>query len=369
MTSTPDALPLGDTRPTGSAEATAAFAERITDALDAASLALLLSLGHQGGLFDTMAALATPATSSQIAEAAGLNERYVREWLGGTTVARVVDYDPAAQTYWLPPSRGAVLTRAAGSANLARVAQYIALLGEVEQQVLACFHQGGGLPYSEYPRFHTVMAERSGEVFDTALIDVVVPLVDGLPERLHAGVDVADFGCGSGHAINVLAQAFTASRFTGIDFSTEGIARATQEAAERKLANANFESHDLTNMDKVAAYDVVTAFDAIHDQAQPARVLENIYRSLRPGGTLLMADAKASSRLEENVGVPTNTYRYTVSLMHCMPVSLALDGAGLGTMWGRQLAVSMLADAGFTDVTVTEIAADPSNYYYIGIKG
>ncbi|GFG68950.1 class I SAM-dependent methyltransferase [Mycolicibacter senuensis] len=360
--------PAAGGQPTESTEDTGAFADRVTDALDAASLALLLSLGHQSGLFDAMVALPAPATSVQIADAAGLSERYVREWLGGMTVAGVVDYHPATATYRLPEHRAAVLTRAAGPANLARVAQYIALLGEVEQQVLSCFRDGGGLAYSEYPRFHTVMAERSGEVFDTALVEVVLPLVEGLPQRLRAGADVADFGCGSGHAVNVMAQEFSNSRFTGIDFSAEGIARASREAAQRGLTNATFESSDLTTFDRAGAYDLVTAFDAIHDQAQPARVLENIHRSLRVGGILLMADAKASSRLEDNVGVATNTYRYTVSLMHCMPVSLALDGAGLGTMWGRQLAMSMLADAGFADVVFTEIAEDPSNYYYIATK-
>jgi len=97
---------------------------------------------------------------------------------------------------------------------------------------------------------------------------------------------------------------------------------------------------------KVASYDVITVFDAIHDQAQPARVLENIHRALRPGGVLLMADIKASSRLEDNVDTPMSTYLYTTSLMHCMTVSLALGGAGLGAVWGTQLATSMLADAG-----------------------
>lgn len=360
--------PANAHQPTESTAQALAFAERVTAALDGASLALLLSLGHQSGLFDALATLPEPATSTQIASRTGLNERYVREWLGGTTVAGVVDYDAATKTYRLPQHHAATLTRAAGAANLARVAQYIALMGEVEQRVLDCFRHGGGLPYSDYPRFHAVMAERSGEVFDSALVDVVLPLVKGLPQRLHDGAEVADFGCGSGHAVNVMAQAFHNSRFTGIDFSTEGIERATREATQRGLANATFESHDLTTFDRASAYDLVTAFDAIHDQAQPARVLENIYRSLRPGGVFLMADSKSSSSLEDNIGVPMNTYRYTVSLMHCMPVSLALNGAGLGTMWGRQLAISMLADAGFTGVECAEIDEDPSNYYYIATK-
>jgi 2-polyprenyl-3-methyl-5-hydroxy-6-metoxy-1,4-benzoquinol methylase len=343
------------------------FTERIVGALDGASLAILLSIGHQTGLLDTIAGL-PPATSTQIAEAAGLNERYVREWLAGMTTGGVVTFDAGTASYTLPPHRAGVLTRAAGPHNLALVALFLPQLGEVEQKIIGCFREGGGLPYSEYPRFHALMAEQSAAVFDIALVDVVLPLVDGLVKRLRSGADVADFGCGSGHAINVMAQAFPASRFTGVDFSDEAIATGAEEAERLGLTNATFESHNLTTLDKHEAYDVITVFDAIHDQAQPARVLENIYRALRPGGVFLMADIKASSRLEENVDVPMSTYLYTVSLMHCMTVSLALDGVGLGTAWGTQLATAMLGDAGFGDVQVKEIESDPINNYYIARK-
>ncbi|MBW0013488.1 class I SAM-dependent methyltransferase [Mycobacterium sp.] len=339
-------------------------------AIDGASLSILLSIGHQTGLLDTMAGL-PPATSTQIAEAAGLNERYVREWLAGMTTGRVVDYEPDTATYSLPAHRAGVLTRAAGPDNLALVALFIPQLGEVEQKIIGCFRAGGGLQYSEFPRFHRLMAEQSGAVFDAALVDVVLPLVDGLVERLRSGIDVADFGCGSGHAINVMAQAFPASRFTGIDFSEEAIATGVQEAARLGLTNATFESHNLAELDQASkkeVYDVITVFDAIHDQAQPARVLQNIHRALRPGGVFLMADIKASSRLEDNVDVPMSTYLYTVSLMHCMTVSLALDGAGLGAAWGTQLATAMLGDAGFGDIQVVEIESDPINNYYIARK-
>jgi SAM-dependent methyltransferase len=353
--------------PGAAPDTTEEFAERMVGALDSASLAILLSIGHQTKLFDTLADL-PPATSAQIADAAGLNERYVREWLGGVVAGRIVDYDPAAHTYSLPRHRAAVLTRAAGPDNLSRVAQFIPLIAEVEQKVIGCFKTGGGLSYSEYPRFHTLMAEESGEVFDAALVDVILPMAEGLPEQLRAGVEVADIGCGSGHAINLMAQAFRASQFTGIDFSDEGLAAGRAEAERLGLTNASFEPHDVARLDITDAYDVITAFDAIHDQAHPAQVLANIYRALRPGGVFLMVDIKASSRVEDNVGVPFAAYLYTVSTMHCMSVSLGLDGDGLGTVWGRQLATSMLADAGFGDVQVREIESDPLNLYYVARK-
>jgi 2-polyprenyl-3-methyl-5-hydroxy-6-metoxy-1,4-benzoquinol methylase len=348
-------------------DTTEEFAAKIAASIDSASQAILLSIGHQTRLFDTLADL-PPATSSQIADAAGLDERYVREWLGGVVSGQIVDYDPTTQTYSLPHHRAAVLTHAAGPDNLARVAQFIPLLGEVEQKIIGCFHNGGGLPYSDYPRFHTLMAEMSGQVFDAALIDVILPMADGLTEQLRAGADVADIGTGSGHAINVMASAFPASRFTGIDFSDEGLGVGRAEAKRLGLTNATFVAKDVAALDAAQTYDVITVFDAIHDQAQPARVLENIYDALRPGGTLLMVDIKASSRLEDNVGVPLASYLYTVSTMHCMSVSLGLDGAGLGTCWGHQLATSMLADAGFTQVSIREIESDPFNNYYIARK-
>ena len=165
-----------------------------------------------------------------------------------------------------------------------------------------------------------------------------------------------------------MARAFPASRFTGIDFSEEGLSVGAAEAKSLGLTNAPFIAADVAALDAAEAYDVITVFDAIHDQAQPAQVLHNIYRALRPGGVLLMVDIKASSQLEDNIGVPLAAYLYTVSTMHCMSVSLGLDGAGLGTCWGRQLATSMLADAGFGDVQVHEIESDPINFYYVARK-
>lgn len=212
------------------------------------------------------------------------------------------------------------------------------------------------------------MAEESAGVYDAALIDGILPLVDGLPESLHAGADVADIGCGSGHAINLMAHAYPDSRFTGYDFSDEALGHARAEAATLDLRNASFVAQDVAALDAVEAYDVITVFDAIHDQAHPAQVLSNIHRALRPGGVLLMVDIKASSNVAENIDLPWGSLFYTISTMHCMTVSLVLGGDGLGTVWGEQLALSMLADAGFVDVAIQDVESDPFNSYYVARK-
>ncbi len=340
---------------------TEAFGDRMVRMLSEASSALLVSIGHQAGLFDALAE--GPATSAELAERAGLNERYVREWLGGMTVAEVVRVD--AGTYSLPDAHAAWLTTAAGPDNLARSMQFVPMLAEVEQSILACFREGGGLGYDHYPRFHALMDADSRTVVDAALVDVVVPMVAGLDDRLRSGLDVADLGCGSGHAVNVLARAYPASRLVGYDFSEEGIARGRAEAAAMGLTNARFEVHDVATLDVTEGFDLVTGFDAIHDQAHPGQVLAAAARSLRPDGVFLMVDIKASSHVENNIGNPFAPALYMFSTFHCMSVSLAEGGDGLGTVWGRELATSMLRDAGFAQVEVHELPDDPFNDYYV----
>jgi SAM-dependent methyltransferase len=345
-----------------------AFAGRMMDVLNGAGITLMTSIGHQVGLFDAMADL-PPATSQEIARAAGLNERYVREWLGAMLTGGMVDYDPAAGTYLLPAEHAAWLIRAAGTNNLAVQALFIPLLAEVEQPLIECFRHGGGVPYSAFPRFQRLMAEDSGRTHDAALIDTILPLAPGLPARLEAGIDAADVGCGRGRAINLMAGAFPASRFVGYDFSEDGVQGGRDEAQRLGLANARFEARDVTTLGARAEFDLITAFDSIHDQAQPARALAGIAEALRPDGVFLMVDIGASSHAHENMEFPLAPLMYTVSCMHCMTVSLALDGAGLGAMWGEQKAREMLAAAGFTQVEVKRIEDDPFNSYYVATKG
>lgn len=353
--------------PAVDAAAADAFAERTVRMFNDACLALMTSIGAQTGLFDTIAAL-PPSTSDEIAAAAALDERYVREWLGAMTTAGILRHDPAAQTYRLPPEHAASLTLAAGPGDLALFMPIIAMLGEVEQPIIECFRHGGGLGYEHYPRFHGYMAASSASIFDAALVDGLLPMAPGVTQRLREGIDVLDIGCGGGHAVNLLARAFPASRCTGYDFVPAAVEAARAEAAAMDLPNARFEMIDVALLDEPGGYDLITAFDTIHDQAQPAAALAAVHRALRPGGTFLMVDINASSDLDQNVGMPWAGFIYTVSTMHCMTVSLHEEGAGLGTAWGRETAESMLREAGFDEIAITPVPQDPLNACYVARK-
>ena len=344
------------------------FAERMVDVLNEGAIALMTSIGHRTGLFDAMVGL-QPSTSEQIATAAGLKERYVREWLAAMVVGRIVEHNPEDETYYLPQEHAAFLTRVASPDNIAVTAQLIPLMGSVEDSIVESFKNGGGVPYSAFPRFHEVMAEDSGQTVVAALTDHILPLVPGLIKRLESGIEVLDVGCGSGRALNLMARMFPNSRFVGYDFSEEAIARARTEAKEHGTTNARFEVKDAAVLDEKARYDLITTFDAIHDQADPAAVLKGIAAALKEDGVYLMQDIAGSSHLHNNLDHPIAPLLYTVSTMHCMTVSLAQGGEGLGTMWGEEKAREMLEEAGFKKVEVKQLPHDIFNNYFIIIKG
>ncbi len=341
-----------------------AFAEKMVGVLNQGALALMASIGHRTKLFDTMSVL-PPATSHQIAEATGLQERYVREWLNALVVGQVIEYDPETKTYRLPPEHATMLTRKAGADNMALFAQHIGGLGSVEDKIVDCFINGGGVPYADFHRFHDIMAEDSDVNIVEPLIEQILPLVPGLTEQLQQGIDVLDVGCGRGHALTHLAQSYPNSRFFGFDFSEDTIAVAQADVEKLGLTNIRFEVKDAATLAESNQYDVIFTFDAVHDQAQPGKVLANIARALKPDGLYFMQDIAGSSHVHHNVEHPLAPFLYTISTMHCMTVSLAAGGEGLGTMWGKETALQMLAEAGFSNVSVEEPEHDPMNYFYI----
>jgi SAM-dependent methyltransferase len=343
-----------------------AFAGRLLELFTGGLLTCLVDIGQRTGLF--AAAAAGPATGAELAARAELQERYVREWLGAMVTGGIVDHDPASGTYRLPAEHAACLT-GRGSANLAPYSRIATHLAKHVDGVARAFQEGGGVPYAEFrPEFTDVMDALGRGTFDELLLDAYLPLVPGLPERLAVGARVADVGCGTGHALVLMAGAYPASRFVGYDLAEDAIARARSEAAAAGLANVRFEVRDAARLTVEEPFDVVFVFDAIHDQAAPAAVLERIHAMLVPGGRFVMVEPRASSNLEDNLTNPLAPFLYSVSTLHCLTVSLAYGGAGLGTVWGEQLALAMLAEAGFGDVALHEAPGDPINAVFVATK-
>ncbi|KAJ3039735.1 hypothetical protein HDV00_011967 [Rhizophlyctis rosea] len=306
---------------------------------------VLLSIGYRLGLFDILKRNG-PATSQKLAEEAKYNERYVREWLNGLVSSQMVVYTPSTQTYHLHPSYAPIISRFALSA------QFSVMSAQQEERIMRCFKEGGGVSYGQFgQRFHDAMCEMSSANLLPFIIPEILPNIgEEMMQRLRDGIDILEIGCGAGRPTKLLAQEFPNSRFTGIDICQEAIDMANAGLEGENLPNVTYKVEDNCKLPPTAQYDLILVFDAIHDQADPTTALRKIHDALRPNGTFLMQDIGGNSSPEQNIANPLGSWLYTVSLCHCMTVSLAEGGAGLGTMWGKQLARSMLTEAGFGNI-------------------
>lgn len=343
------------------------FADRLVNALNEGALCVMLSIGHRTHLFDHLDGQ-PPMTSAALAKRSELNERYVREWLNSMVVSKVVDYDPDDKTYYLPHEHAAWLTRRSTEGNIAVFGQYIPMMGTVEDDIIDCFKHGGGVPYEKFPRFHEVMAEDSGQTVLSSLEEHILPLVPGLIDKLHTGIKIMDVGCGRGRALNLLAELYPDSTFVGVDLSQEAVDYATNEAKQKGLTNVSFVTKDVTDFDQDnqdELFDLITTFDAVHDQAKPLNVLKGIFNALKDDGVYLMQDIHSSSEVQNNLDHPVGPLLYSLSTTHCMTVSLAQGGEGLGTMWGQEMARELLSEAGFNHIDIHQLEHDFQNDYYV----
>ncbi|MCP4116408.1 MAG: class I SAM-dependent methyltransferase [Desulfobacteraceae bacterium] len=351
------------------------FGQRMMDILNGGALTLAMALGYKHRIFDVMDDLDAPAAPGEIADAAGLSERYLREWLGSMAMGRIVEIstgEAGEPLYHLPKEHAAMLTRRAGDANLGVYAQEMPLLTSCAMEAVSNgFVTGEGVPFSQYPDFQAFMGEISDARHQKLLVDQFVPFVDDgrLLKRLKEGIRVCDLGCGEGVAMNLLAEAFPNSRFLGIDNHELAIAKANADAATLGLSNAEYCVADAAALKDDPGYenrfDYVMAFDAIHDQTRPHEALESVVAILAKGGIFSMVDIAAATDPAGNMDHPLGPFLYTVSLMHCMPVGLNCKGAGLGMMWGREKAVAMLEKAGFEKVDAQSMAHDPYHLHFL----
>jgi 2-polyprenyl-3-methyl-5-hydroxy-6-metoxy-1,4-benzoquinol methylase len=339
------------------------FAGKLLTDFSATTTTILAAIGDRLGLWKVLA-VQGPATSTELAERAGVNERYAREWLGGMASAGYLEYDATTTSFALPPEHAVALADEGGALFFGGAYQMVMGTLSVYDRVVESFENGGGVHQSEYTDDMWTGLERFtlGD-FNHHLVQDWVPILPGVQQSLEQGVDVADVGTGRGWAPIRLAEAFPRSRYVGYDVFEPTIARARKNAEEAGVADrVRFEQLDASKgiPDK---YDIITTFDVVHDAADPRSLLRTIREALEPDGTFVCLDINCSERLEENAG-PLGAYFHGASIMYCMTTSLANDGEGLGTLGLHPLKLSELAaEVGFTDVFQAPMDNPFSNLY------
>jgi 2-polyprenyl-3-methyl-5-hydroxy-6-metoxy-1,4-benzoquinol methylase len=339
------------------------FAGKVLGDLAGTMATVLAILGDRLGLFDALAK-AGPATSAELAERAGVSERYTREWLHGMHAAGYLEHDRERASFTLPAEHAEVLAVEGGPFFVA--GGYQALSGELRMldRLTEAFQSGGGVPQTAYPDDTFEGIRRfSLPSYEHQLVQQWIPAVDGAYEKLQAGASYADIGCGAGHALIKLAQTYPHSTFVGYDSFHAAIDRARRATEQTGLTDRiRFELLDAAD-GLPEQYDLISTFDVVHDTIDPVGLLRAIRRALKPDGTYLMLEMNCADDPADNTG-PIGTLLYGISVLYCMTTSLAHDGAGLGTCGCPPEKVRELCnEAGFSEVRQLPLE-NPFNVLY-----
>ena len=325
-----------------------AFISQVVTDLSAACSGVLVNVGRKLGLYQSMADLG-PCTSVVLAEATGIRERYVREWLANQAAGGYVTYDPEQQSYALPPAQAMVLALDNSPIFMAPAFEVAASFWLDENQIVDTFRSGEGLGWHAHNHRLFCGTEsffRTG--YRAHLVNEWLPALDGVVERLKRGARVADIGCGHGASTNVMAQAFPKSSFIGLDYHDASIVTARKRAAELGVTgNVAFEVKAATEFDG-HDFDLICFMDCLHDLGDPVGALARCRKALKPGGKVLLVEPNAGDRLEENLN-PIGRMYYAASAMACTPNSLSQEvGLGLGAQAGEERLRKVAREAGFS---------------------
>lgn len=342
--------------------AAGAFARTLVGHLSSSMTVTMLELGRRVGLLDALAE--RPITPSDLAVTAGLEPRYITEWAELLVTAGVLVHDAELGTVMLPPEHAAALI-GASPYNLSGMLTIATATAQSMEDLERVFRQGGGIGYGQQRLDPDEVIHRlTSHRYDALLVDSYLAQAPGLTDRLAAGARVLELGCGQGHAAGLIARAFPASTVVGLDLSPAAVAAASASAQSSGLGNLSFVEGSATDP-PVGPWDVMLAFDVIHDLARPFEALAAARRILADDGLLVLIDSGAPPTLAERAELPWAPMMYGVSIGHCMTISLSQGGVGLGTMWGVQGVLAALAEAGFDPVATYDLKGDPMDLLYV----
>lgn len=337
------------TQTTIDTERVEAFGGRILGDMGTSITSALVVLGDRLGLYEALAKRGS-STSETLAAETGTAERYVREWLANQAAAGYVDYDPATQRYTLPVEHAAVLADETSPAFLVGGFVSAHALFRSLDKIENAFRTGEGVGWHEHDHrlFHgTERFFRPG--YRANLVDAWLPALDGVREKLEAGAQVADVGCGHGASTLLMAEAFPRSSFVGFDYHADSVGKAGQRAKEMGIEDrVRFETAGAADFE--GEFDLITIFDALHDMGDPLAAATRVAGQLKPDGTFMLVEPMAGDRLEENLH-PVGQAFYGFSTLCCTPASLGQDGrCGLGAQAGEARLREILSRAGFSRI-------------------
>jgi 2-polyprenyl-3-methyl-5-hydroxy-6-metoxy-1,4-benzoquinol methylase len=328
------------------------FAEKIAADQAVSTNAVLAYLGDRLGLWRALASVPS-VTSEQLSVHTGLAERYVREWLAAQAAAGYVEYEPASRAFRLPVEHAAVLADDDSPAAMAGGFEFLCAVWQSVDRLAHAWATGEGIPWGEHdPRLFTGVERFYRPLYAGSLVSEWVPAVDGLEERLQRGARVLDVGCGLGSSTVMLAQAFPASSFTGIDDHPASVERAVRAAARAGVDDRVRFCTEAADEHRGGPYDLVCFFDALHDMGDPVAALVRASALLSHDGVVMAVEPAAEDRLEDNL-TPAGLSWYASSALVCVPTSLSQPGRlALGAQAGPERSLDVLRQAGLSRARV-----------------
>ena len=344
------------------------FAARTGQQLAGALNCYLSYIGDDLGLYKSISELGS-STSDELAAATGLHERWIREWLRHQACNQQLEYDAATDSFSMSPEVNAVLCDEDSPYYFASGFQAFAALRDSVNRLPDSFKTGLGMRFDEHgPGCACGIEKLNNYIPRFELVQVILPELEGICDRLAEGANVADVGCGAAVALVNMAKAYPKSTFTGIEISSHAIERARTNIEKSKLTNISIRDAREQPLADDHSFDFMTTFDVVHDTPFPDQFIAQIYGALRPDGTWLCSDIRSFPRFVDNLAEnPSAPLLYGFSVMVCMSSAMSEPGgAGLGTLgFNSEVAQAMTAAAGFTRFRKLDYENAINSYYEI----